>query len=244
MTAGGQLTAYGGILVDSTTSGAGLSVGTAQQFQVDGTGNATTANLTVSKNLSGYTGSFSHVVCTRAICNADLSVTGTGTFNSISTNSLTTGGLVSTAGLSATGTGTFGSVQATGDVVYNAGKSLTSQISTLNNLRTSGTFASTTAFQTFYTWTSGQQGFCTVKGSATGSNYGMMCVFFEGTSGLCYPSVTQIAVSGNAQQAALNSTTAVSAGTQLVFVQNNPGTYSLQVKVTTAGTVTWNITFV
>ena len=235
VTAGGQLTAYGGILVDSTTSGVGLSVGTAQQFQVDGTGNATTANLTVSKNLSGYTGSFSHVVCTRAFCNADLNVTGTGTFNSVSTNSLTTGGLVSTAGLSATGTGTFGSLQATGDLVYNAGKSLVSQMATLNNLRTSGTLTSTTAWQTFYSFAGGTRGFVVVSSGITG-----MCMgFFEWT--VAWPSLTLLATSYNATQGNLNSPGTSSAGTQQLFMQLAGVNGQIQVKSTSSFSAQWAV---
>ena len=100
--------------MDSSVSGAGLAVGSASQFQVDGTGNATTANLNVNGTFSGYTGSFLNFACTRATCSTRLDVTGTGTFNSVSTNSLTTGGLVDTGGLTVTGTGAFGNVACTG----------------------------------------------------------------------------------------------------------------------------------
>ena len=237
MTAGGQLTAYGGILVDSTTSGAGLSVGTAQQFQVDGTGNATTANLTVSKNLSGYTGSFSHVVCTRAFCNADLSVTGTGTFNSVSTNSLTTGGLVSTAGLSATGTGTFGSLQATGDLVYNAGKSLMSQISTLNNLRTSGSLTSTSTFQN--AWAPGTNTRGIIYAAAGGPCYSTASAFFEYLTGFSYGSLTLLSQCGNAAQLALNTSNASTGGTVNITLQQSGG--FIQVKTSTVCVVQWYV---
>ena len=76
-----------------------------------------------------------------------------------------------------TGTGSFGGVQATGDLVYNAGKSLTSQMNTLTGYKTSGTISGTTAFQTIYSVALGTRGFITVI--AVAPNYNMFMGFFR-----------------------------------------------------------------
>ena len=95
-----------------------------------------------------------------------------------------------------------GVLTATGDIVYNSGKSLTSQMATLNGYKTSGTFASTTSWQTIYTmnYSSGSRGFITVYGQFNGPNYGMITCFFDGVNNISYPSLTQIACSGNGAQ--------------------------------------------
>ena len=75
----------------------------------------------------------------------------------------------------------------------------------------------------------------------SGSSTGMMCCFFEGTGGQSYPSLTQIASSGNAGQASLN-TTNTGLGSQSVFAQLGGG-YSVQTKVSTACTLYWYVTY-
>ena len=228
-------------------------MGSASQFQVDGTGNATTANLRVAGTFTGYTGSFQSIACTTATCSARLDVTGTGTFNSVSTNTLTTGSLVDTGGLNVTGTGSFGnvacsgtdafaSVQATADVVYNSGKSLTTQMSTLNGYKTSGTIAGTSTLQTIYTVALGTRGFITVI--AMGPTYNMFMGFFEWTTSGTYQSLTQLAQSGNNTQAVLNTTNASSAGTVTLTVQQVSNAGTIQAKVATNSTINWYVTLI
>ena len=156
---------------------------------------------------------------------------------------LTTSGAINTTGgvttntLSATAAGT--SITASGDIKYNGTTSLTTQMATLNGYKTSGSIAATTTFQTIFTWASGTQGFITMIGSGTAT--GMMCCFFEGLSGLSYPSITQLASSGQSGQASLN-TSNTGAGTQSVFAQLGPG-YAVQAKVSTACTLYWCVTY-
>ena len=104
-----------------------------------------------------------------------------------------------------------GNLTAGGDLNYNGSTSLTTQVATLNGYKTSGTFSATTTFQTIFTWASPARGFITMLGS--GANTGMLTCFFEGTGGQSFPSLTQIACSGNAGQAVLNTTNTTSAGT-------------------------------
>jgi hypothetical protein len=105
-------------------------------------------------------------------------------------------------------------------------------------LRTSGTLASTTSFQTIYTIVSNQHGI--VRVSSTNTSYpSMMIALFEWTNGSTYPSLTQIASSGNANQASIN-TTNTGNGTQYITLQINGST--IQVKTTASFNVTWYVT--
>ena len=101
-----------------------------------------------------------------------------------------------------------------GDIKYNGATSLTSlttQMSTLNGYKTSGSLSGTSTYQTIYTVVLGTRGFITVIASAP--TYNMFMGFFEWTSGSTYQSLTQLAQSGNTNQLALNTTNASSAGT-------------------------------
>ena len=151
------------------------------------------------------------------------------------------GGINTTTVVASAGINTT-TVVASGDLKYNGSTSLTTQIATLNGYKTSGTFAATTAWQTFFTFPSGTRGFVTVIGAA--GNLGMMMGLFEGTSGQTYGSLTQLAASGNNNQAVLNTTNASTGGTQVVFIQNVISSFQIQVRVATACTVSWYITYV
>jgi hypothetical protein len=140
------------------------------------------------------------------------------------------------------GTGSFNSIVSTNDVVYNSGKSLTSQMSTLNGYKTNGSISGTTAFQTIYTVALGTRGFITVIAPAP--NYNMFMGFFEWTTSGSYQSLTQLAQSGNAPQSALNTTNASSAGTVNLTVQQVSNTGPIQAKVLTAGIITWYVTLI
>jgi hypothetical protein len=138
-------------------------------------------------------------------------------------------------------TGYTGNVKVSGDIIYNNNnKSLTSQIATLNGYRTSGTIASTTTFQIVYTPSSGTRGFITL----TSSSNGMITAFFEYTNNITYPCLVQLAISGNAQQPVLTSSSSTFNGTQTMFIQmlqNGSPPFSIQVKTTTSATVYWNV---
>ena len=88
--------------------------------------------------------------------------------NSIVIGAQTTATSTQTAVANLTGsTGYIGGLKLTGDITYNSGKPLTSQVATLNGYKTSGTFSSTTTFQTVYTIPTGTQGFITLKSQST-----------------------------------------------------------------------------
>ena len=134
-----------------------------------------------------------------------------------------------------------GLLTSSGDVLYNGSTSLITSLSTLNDFRTSGTFAATTSFGTFYTmsYLTGPRAFVTVKG--TGATPSMVTCFFEWSTG-SFPSFTQTAASANAQQSSLSTSILATAGTQQITLQQNGVTGNLQVKVVSAITVSWNIT--
>jgi hypothetical protein len=134
--------------------------------------------------------------------------------------------------LTCSGTGSFNALTVG---ATNVGSTLT----TLTDLRKTGTFASTTSFATFYTMPNMCRAFITACQSATPNS---ITCFFEWTLG--YPSLTQIAQSGNATQTVLNTTNATSAGTQYIFMQQTLSNQGfIQVKTNTSTTVTWWITF-
>ena len=138
-------------------------------------------------------------------------------------------------------TGYTGGLKVSGDITYNSGKSLISQMATLNGYKTSGTISSTTSFQTVYTPSSGTRGFITL----TSSSNGMITAFFEYTNNITYPCLVQLAISGNAQQPVLTSSSSTFNGTQTIFIQmlqNGMPPFSIQVKTTTSATVYWNVT--
>jgi hypothetical protein len=112
---------------------------------------------------------------------------------------------ITTNTLSATAAGT--SITASADIKYNGTTSLTTQMATLNGYKTSGSIAATTTFQTIFTWAASTRGFITVI--AVAPNYSMFAGFFEGTSNGSYNSLTQIAPSGNSNQALLNTTNVI-----------------------------------
>ena len=236
MTSGGQFTSFGGVLMDSSSSGAAFAVYNSSfagpyPFYVDSVGNTITQNLNVQGSMTGATGYFTSITTNylktaSLVDTGGLTVTGTGSFGNVA----------------CTGTGTFASVQATADVVYNSGKSLTTQMSTLNGYKTNGSITATTTAQTIYTPTSPTRGFITVV-SGSGSYPCMMAAFFEWTSGATVPSLTQIASSGNTTQSSIN-TTNVGAGTQYLVLQiKQTGTPYIQVNTTTASfTVNWYVT--
>ena len=79
--------------------------------------------------------------------------------------------------------------------------------------------------------------------SGTGAYPCMMSAFFQWTSLTTYPSLTQIASSGNAVQSGI-STTNVGTGTQSIVLQiTSTGTPLIQVKAAIASfTVSWFVT--
>jgi hypothetical protein len=139
-----------------------------------------------------------------------------------------------------------GNINTVGDITYNDGTSITQTLDSMFTSlascvkKTSGTFAATTTFQAIYTITSGTRGFITIT-STSATNRGMITLFFEGTANLSYASLTQIACSGNSTQAVINPTSALTGGTQTIFAQIHGGGYSVQVRVSTACTVSWSI---
>ena len=94
---------------------------------------------------------------------------------------------------------------------------------------------------------SGSRGFITDYGQSSGPNYGMITCFFDGVNDISYPSLTQIACSGNGAQLLDSSSSASTGGTQTVFLQLggtvDPGRRWIQVKTASAFTVKWYITF-
>jgi hypothetical protein len=157
------------------------------------------------------------------------------------TGTVTSGTGVVTPTVTASSTGT--SITASGDVKYNGTTSLTSQMATLNGYKTSGSIGATTSFQTIFI-PSNSRGIITAITTGGGSNAGMVMAFFEFTNGNTNPSLTQLAVSGNAFPQAVLNTPNTFSGTQTVFiqmVQSSP--YPIQVKVATACTVYWYVTF-
>ena len=120
-------------------------------------------------------------------------------------------------------------------------------MATLNGYKTSGTFAATTTFQTCYTFYSagtGIRGYITITGGTTNGAYaGMVMAFFDWSSG-SWPSLTQMAVSGNAAQGNLNPPNTLGGGSQTVFIQQNGTTGQIQVKVLVACTVNWFVTYI
>ena len=140
-----------------------------------------------------------------------------------------------------------GVLTAAGDIVYNSGKSLISQIGTLNGYKTSGSLSATTSFKTAYTLTTSSRGFIAVN--AVGNPYGMVKAYFEYLNGSSNPTLTQLAFSGGGAATyplAANVPNTAAMGTQNIFLRlssNNLPT-SIQVKVTSAQTVSWSITFI
>ena len=236
MTSGGQFTSLGGVLMDSSTSGAAFAVYNSSfagpyPFYVDSLGNTITQNLNVQGSMTGATGYFTsittnYIKTATEVNTGGLTVTGTGSFGNVACS----------------GTGTFASAQATADVVYNSGKSLTTQMSTLNGYKTSGTIAGTSTLQTIYTVALGTRGFITVI--AMGPTYNMFMGFFEWTTSGTYQSLTQLAQSGNNTQAVLNTTNASSAGTVTLTVQQVSNAGTIQAKVATNSTINWYVTLI
>ena len=92
---------------------------------------------------------------------------------------------------------TNGNLTASTDLKYNGSTSLTTQMATLNGYKTSGTFSATTTFQDIHVLNSaGSRGFITVIGNS--HNIGMSIAFFENYPSRSYPSLTAMAMSGNA----------------------------------------------
>ena len=118
------------------------------------------------------------------------------------------------------------------------GTSLPSQFAS----KSRGSITATTTFQTVYTLTSGTQGTITAV-SGTGAYPCMMSAFFQWTNGTTYPSLTQIASSGNAVQSGISPTN-VGNGTQFIALQiTSTGTPLIQLKTTTSSfTVRWYVT--
>jgi hypothetical protein len=136
------------------------------------------------------------------------------------------------------GTGSFNSIVSTNDVVYNSGKSLTSQMSTLNGLRTNGTLSSTTTFQTIFNPVN-QRGFIYV--AAGPPCYSAATAFFEAFTGYSYGSLTLIAQSGNAAGAPINTSSAATGGTVNVSLQLVGA--GIQVKTSASCSVSWFVMF-
>ena len=75
-------------------------------------------------------------------------------------------------------------------------------------------------------------------------NLGMITCLFDAIYGSSYLSLTQIACSGNGAQSLLNSSNVSTGGTQQVFLQLNVSTaQTIQVKVASACTVSWYVTY-
>ena len=72
----------------------------------------------------------------------------------------------------------------------------------------------------------------------------MFMGFFEWTSAATYQSLTQLAQSGNTNQASLNTTNASSAGTVSLSVQQVSNTGAIQAKVLTASPITWYVNLI
>ena len=104
--------------------------------------------------------------------------------------------------------------------------------------KVNGSFSATTSFSTFYTMTSNPttRAFITVNGGPS-----MVMCFFDWSGG-SYPSLTLLASSGNATQAAL-TTSNTGAGVNALSIQQNGNTGQIQIKATSAMTVIWFITF-
>ena len=135
---------------------------------------------------------------------------------------------------------------ASGDLKYNGSTSLTAQMATLNGYKTSGSFLSNTTFQTIFTPSSAvaSRGFITVATSGGGANSGMVMAFFEYSSGNTYPSLTQLALSGNTFPQATITGPNTCNGSQVVFLQMLQSSgYPIQVKANSSMTVYWYITF-
>ena len=183
-------------------------------------------------------------------CNNNFSVTGSttlavasftsltggfGSFGQLSCTSLDMGALYCTS-LNCPGTGGFNTLTVG---ATNVGTTL----ATLTNRRTSGTLSATSTFQTIYTMPDPTgnplRAFVTASSSLSYPN-SITCFFEWSTS---WPCLTQIAQSGNAQQTNLSSSNVASAGTQLIFMQQNGTTGQIQVKVTTATAVSWWVKF-
>jgi hypothetical protein len=242
---------YGNIQSQQITSNSGGIIsragfraynGVTYPFQVDSTtGNITTigdltygslpVSLTTTMNSKApiasptFTGTVTIptlVLTSGETDNGNLSVAGTTTLTGLLT---TNGGISNT-----------GSLTTNGDITFNGNRSLNS----IYNLRTSGTFASTTTFQTIYNITSPQCGFIRVA-TANTSYPCMVVAMFEWTNLYTYASLTQIASSGNAVQAAIN-TTNTGTGTQYISLQLVSGGTAIQVKTTANQNVTWYVT--
>ena len=126
-----------------------------------------------------------------------------------------------------------------GDVQYGLmGKSVASQFSTLNGLRTNGTLSSTTTFQTIFAVGS-QRGFIYV--AAGPPCYSTAAAFFEGFAGYSYGSLTLIAQSGNAASAPINTSSAATGG--IVNVSLQLVAAGIQVKTSTSCPVSWFVTY-
>ena len=210
ITSSGQLTTLGGLLVNASSSGVGIAVyNTAFAGPYPFFVDGLGDTITQDLHVQG-------------------SLTGaTGYFSSIN---------ATTAKVS--GTGSFNSIVSTNDVVYNNGKSLTSQMSTLNGLRTNGTLSSTTTFQTIFNPVN-QRGFIYV--AAGPPCYSAAAAFFEAYTGYSYGSLTLIAQSGNAAGTAINTSSAATGGTVNVSLQLVGA--GIQVKTSASCSVSWFVMF-
>ncbi len=72
----------------------------------------------------------------------------------------------------------------------------------------------------------------------------MFLGFFEWTAGGSYQSLTQLAQSGIANQASLNTTNTSTAGTVSLSVQQVSNAGPIQAKVSTTGTIRWYVNLI
>jgi hypothetical protein len=243
--------------------------GLAYPFKVDRYGNAAVKSCTGGTgsftNLTagvctGGTGSFANLAVSGASSFSTVVAGGTGTFGALRTtgaidcNSITSGPVGGTSGnfgtIITSGTGTFFQgiecgirsatpsgapfrVAASGNAVC---ATLTANSIVCASLKTSGSLAATTTFQNLYTLVGNQSGFITIRGSLNS----MWMGYFD-WSGVTFPSLTCLAQSGNAFQAGVNTPGTNGGGTQTMTIQLSlSGPFYIQVKTTSASTVTWN----
>ena len=106
---------------------------------------------------------------------------------------------------------------------------------TCTSLRNKGSLAATTAFQTVYSLPINQSGFITLRSSLSS----MWMGYFD-WSQVSYPSLTCLAQTGNGFQSGVSSPGVNTGGPQSITVQlTSSGSFDIQVKTTSASTVTW-----
>ena len=202
----------------------------------------TNFNLHVGSHLNTSYGQSAQIAGTSYVYGWQILVKGAA---STLTSNLTVDGTMTTTGTLFGPTGSFSSLTTSGGAsiagtLTGATGSFTSLTVGGNGVPTklSGSFSATTTFQTIYTITSPQYGIIRVV-SANTSYPSMMIAMFELTNTMTYTSLTLLASSGNAAQAAIN-TTNTGNGPQYISLQLAGA--NIQVKTTANMNVTWYVT--